>query len=205
MKKGNYYNKFDFFNITSKDLTKGYIISNFKTYQQTQNKSCGPCCVKMVLEHYNKNVDYNESVLCSEMNTKDYPLGTALIDIISWLKQKGYKYISSIEYKKDKNGLCFSSYEKFRSFVLKNLKQGYPIIVENIEYGGHYRVIIGLDIQSKVKEEDMLIFADPYDLNDCSDQDGYTFCSADKFYYMWFDEHCLNENERKQPFIVIKN
>jgi len=204
MKKGRYYNKFDFFNMKSSDLTKGYIISNFRTYQQTKQNSCGPCCVKMVLEHYNKGVIYDEDMLCKEMHTKDYPLGTTLIDIVNWLKDKNFSYTSSLEHKKDKDGLCFSSYEKFRSFILRNLKQGNPIIVENVEYGGHYRVIIGLDIQSSVIEEDMLIFADSEDLNDCSGQDGYSFDSADKFYSMWFDVHCLNANERKQPFIVIK-
>lgn len=204
MKKGRYYNKFDFYNLTSEDLTEGYLISRFKTFQQTRDNTCASCCVKMVLEHYEQGSRYDELALVKELNTKSYPYGTTLISIINFIKNKGYKIESSLDKKKDKNGLCFSTYQKFKDFVLKNLKKEQPLIVENVDYGGHYRVIIGLDQQSNGIEEDMLIFADPSDLNDCSGQDGYTFFPAHRFYYMWFDDNCLNQDEKKQPFVVIK-
>ena len=48
----------------------------------------------------------------------------------------------------------------------KNTEKRYPIIIENVEAGGHYRVIFGYDELSrftKNENNDMLIFSDPAD------------------------------------------
>ena len=77
-------------------------------------------------------------------------------------------------------------------FMKRNLLQGKSIIVENVEFGGHWRVIIGCD----ELYDDVLIFADPFDTSDHK-QDGYTCGSLDRFYWMWFDKR-----ERNQPWLV---
>ena len=49
----------------------------------------------------------------------------------------------------------------------------------------------------------MLIFADPSDCYD-GNEDGYNYFPAEKFFYMWFDSECLKEENRIQPFVIIK-
>ena len=123
--------------------------------------------------------------------------------MVSTLKYFNFDIYSSIDAPRDENGLCFSTYLKFKNFVLDNLKLGYPIIVENIDWGGHYKIIIGFDSPSSKIEQDMLIFADPYDSYD-GNYDGYNYCAAEQFFDMWFDDHCLEKKYKKQPFILVK-
>ena len=72
----------------------------------------------------------------------------------------------------------------------------------NVDYGGHYKVIIGYDEVDKNPDHDMLIFADPLDLND-GVQDGYNYFPADRFFYMWFD-NAGGRRETKQGFLTIR-
>lgn len=96
----------------------------------------------------------------------------------------------------------FKNFGEFRELVLENLALGRPIMVENIEWGGHWRVIIGYDgAGTEVTQDDVLIFAEPYDTTD-HEQDGYSFGSARRFYSMWFDHSMLPKKQRKQPWLV---
>ena len=75
---------------------------------------------------------------------------------------------------------------QFPQFVQGKLQKGIPIIVDNIDWGGHYRIIIGYDTMGDdCFENDVLIMADPYDTTDHL-QDGYGIEPAARFYYMWF-------------------
>ena len=65
--------------------------------------------------------------------------------------------------------------------ITENLSSNRPIMVENIDWSGHWRVIIGYD--SCGDEGDVLILADPYDVTDHC-QDGYVIESFDKFFSM---------------------
>ena len=50
MPKRAYYYHHDFFTMSNdEELT---ILQNFKTFQQTENYTCGPVCVQMILEYY---------------------------------------------------------------------------------------------------------------------------------------------------------
>ena len=91
----------------------------------------------------------------------------------------------------------------FQKFVIENLSAGKPIIVENVDWGGHWRVIIGYDSleTSDLLYDDVLIFADPYDTSD-HNQDGYAIQSFDRFFSMWFDNHILPEKERNQAWLI---
>lgn len=204
-----YYNNFDYFNITNKD--KGFenliILKKFKTMLQTLSYTCCVCCAIMMLNYlvgggYNKK---DEKHIAKLMNCVPYT-GTDLKDALAYFEREGQKYnfnvISSISYQKNKNGLCFPTFRKFKKFVIDMLNKGYPILVENVDYGGHYKVIIGYDSVDENYENDMLIFADPSDFND-GKRDGYSIFPADRFFNMWFDNHCLSEKYRLQPFIVL--
>ena len=210
---GKYYNLYNFYNIKSEDASKFsslVLLNCFKTIQQSKDNTCAPCCAIMVLNYFDDNrfTQKDEMRLAKMMGTKSFPYGTDLKNFVEFFNKTSddehqYQCLSSIDYKKDKNGLCFSTFKQFKKFVLDNLKKGYPIIVENVDYGGHYKIIIGYDEVSKNSDEDILIFADSEDIND-EEKDGYNIFPADRFYYMWFDDHCLSNEYRKQPFIVVK-
>lgn len=210
---GKYYNLYNFYNIKSEDASKFsslVLLNGFKTIQQSKDNTCAPCCAIMVLNYFDDNrfTQKDEMRLAKMMGTKSFPYGTDLKNFVEFFNkisddEHQYQCLSSIDYKKDKNGLCFSTFKQFKKFVLDNLKKGYPIIVENVDYGGHYKIIIGYDEVSKNSDEDILIFADSEDIND-EEKDGYNIFPADRFYYMWFDDHCLSNEYRKQPFIVVK-
>lgn len=142
------------------------------------------------------------------MNCRPFPLGTNLKDLVkfldSFVKDNNLAVVSSINYKKNKDGLCFPTFKQFKNFVISMLKKSYPIIVENVDYGGHYKIIIGYDCVNNNYANDMLIFADPSDFND-NNKDGYSIFAAERFFYMWFDNHCFDEEDRLQPFVLIKN
>ena len=84
-------------------------------------------------------------------------------------------------------------------------KNGYPILVESVYYGGHYQVIIGYDSRTENGGylNDVLIFADSSDKTD-DYIDGYTYFSAFKFFRMWFDDRFLPIEHRQQPYVVVK-
>ena len=86
-------------------------------------------------------------------------------------------------------------------FVRETLTAGHPILVENIEWGGHWRVIIGYDdMKTENTLDDVLIMADPYDTSDHK-QDGYTVNNAERFFSMWLDPH-MPEGQQEQAFII---
>ncbi len=193
--KNKYYNNFDFYN--KKSTGNFHLIEKFKTIQQNESNSCGPICAKMILNHYLQNVDIGEDELIKIFNSRPYPVGTSLKDMIIGIKKIcDNSILSSLDSDK------FESFEDFKKFVLKYIDNKIPIIVENVDYGGHYRVIIGYDEVSSNKSQDMLIFADPSDFND-GKEDGYNYFPAERFFYMWFDAKCLNKDEKQQPFIII--
>ena len=48
-------------------------------------------------------------------------------------------------------------------FAQDSLREGSPIIVENVDWGGHWRVIIGYDTMGTESPlDDVLILMDPY-------------------------------------------
>ena len=210
-----YYNDYDFFNITNEceGFENLYIINHFETFQQSTEETCASCCVIMLLNYlegggfrvYKKS---DEISLAKALKTKKFPCGTNLENIVDFLKNdkiiaKKYDVVSSLDYKKDDNGFCFSNFKEFKNFVISSLKEKYPIIVENVDYGGHYKIIIGYDCVNENFEDDVLIFADSADFGDAN-KDGYSIYPAERFFFMWFDDHCLSANAKKQPFVLLK-
>lgn len=78
-------------------------------------------------------------------------------------------------------------------------------MVENVDWGGHWRVIIGYDTMGTddLTSSDVLIMADPYDTADHL-QDGYVVVPAEKFFYMWFDSHLFAAGDRKQQWLAAE-
>ena len=186
-----YYPQINFYEMTS--TTDRIILTHYPTYQQTTEYTCGPASALTVLNYFgDKNFD--EKTLAKTMETKPQ-IGTSLGNMVKFFKSIGWEVQSSLD------APPFDEYE-FQKFVVENLSAGKPIIVENVEWGGHWRVIIGYDsLGTSELYDDVLIFADPYDTSD-HNQDGYTIGSLDRFFYMWFDHCMLPENERNQAWLI---
>ncbi len=186
-----YYPRIDFYNMNS--TADRIILPHYPTYQQTTEFSCGPAAALTVLNFFD-NRDFDEQALIERMETKPQ-VGTSLGNMVKFFKSIGWKVQSSFDTPP------MDEFE-FQKFVMKNLAAGNPIIVENVEWGGHWRVIIGYDsLKTEKIDDDVLIFADPYDTTDAA-QDGYSFGSFDRFYWMWFDHNILPEGERNQAWLI---
>lgn len=187
-----YYPHLDFYNMTSTD--NRIILKHYPTYQQTTEYSCGNAAALTVLYYYG-NRDFDEATLIKRMKTKPL-IGTSLGNMVKFFKSIGWNVQSSL----DKPPMDEFQFQKF---VMKNLLLGKPIMVENVEFGGHWRVIIGVDTMGTADNlcDDVLIFADPFDTSD-HNRDGYTIGSLDRFYCMWFDHNMLPKRERNQPWLI---
>lgn len=186
-----YFTQPDFYNMTSTD--DRIILPHYPTYQQTTDYSCGPAAALTVLKYFG-NHDFDEATLIKRMKTST-TVGTSLSNMVKFFRELGWDVQSSL----DKPPI--DEFE-FQKFVVESLKQGKPILVENVEFGGHWRVIIGCDgMDTENLYDDVLIFADPFDTSDHK-QDGYAIESLDRFYSMWFDAHMLPKSERNQPWLI---
>lgn len=186
-----YYSHADFQNMIS--TADRIILTNYPTCQQMTDYSCGPCAALTVL-YYFGNRDFDEATLVKAMKTKPI-VGTTLGNMVKFFRELGWNVQSSL----DRPPL--DEFE-FQKFVIRNLSAGRPIIVENVEWGGHWRVIIGVDTMgTEDLSDDVLIFADSFDTSD-HHPDGYAIGSLDRFFAMWFDHSMLPKKERNQPWLI---
>lgn len=200
VKDSPYYKTLDFFNVKSTDTLT--ILSNYKTYQQTTEVTCGPAAALTVL-YYAGNMNWDEHKIASIMGTKQ-GTGTDTSGMVKFFKTIGWDVKSSLTAAK-KDGTTFANVKEFKDFVISNLKNNTPIMVENIDWGGHWRVIIGYDTMgTETVADDVLILADSYDTADHF-QDGYVINPVEKFYYMWFDSHMLPKGQKTQQWLTVKS
>lgn len=194
--KSVYYTRPDFYNMQSNaGLT---ILPHFKTAQQETEYSCGPACALMVMRYLDANTIATEQELCKEMHTSTVK-GTRTVGMVEYFKKKGTAWgvesCLTMRSPQDDKG--------FKDFIIKRLREGKPIIVENIEWGGHWRVIIGYDSMGTDSiGDDVVIMAEPYDTTDHY-QDGYTVSSAQRLFYMWFDAHLFPTDEQNKQWLCI--
>lgn len=201
-----YFNSLDFFHMKSNQqgLT---ILSHYKTYQQTTETTCGPAAALTVLYHFG-NKDYEELQLadlmgCLTERNERGEIGTSTSNMAKFFSSIGWSVESSQNHS-DAGGMSFTSPSEFKAFVLEHLKNSTPIMVENIDWGGHWRVIIGYDtINTEQTHDDILIMMDSYDVADHK-QDGYVVQSMEKFYYTWFDINMLPTNQKNQQWLAVK-
>ena len=134
----------------------------------------------------------------------DQPLVRTPTDsIVNVFKNRGFNVTSSFDTQQE-DGKSFNSVEDFYHFVKSKLKENAIIIVENIEWGGHWRVIIGYDDMGKPDNTSthVLIFADPYDTTD-HNQNGYTIRSVERFFGSWFDHDVMPANQKIQQYVCV--
>lgn len=198
VKQSPYYSCLDYYNLTSTNTLT--LLPKYKTYQQTTEITCGPAAALTVLVHFN-NTSWDELRIAKIMGTKP-ELGTDIKGMVRFFKQIDWDVKSSL-ITANNDGTTFATVKEFKEFVLSNLKNNTPILIHNIDWGGHWRVIIGYDTMgTETTVDDVLILADSYDTADHF-QDGYVVNPVEKFYYMWFD-HMLPKGQLQQQWIVAK-
>lgn len=189
-----YYPRINYYEMTSTDSR--VILTHYPTYQQTTDYSCGPAIVLTVLNYFGET-NFDELKLMKIMESKP-SIGTSLSNMVRFFKDLGWNVQSSLETPQ------FKDENEFQKFIMKTLSDGKPIMVENVDWGGHWRVIIGYDSIGTEDnfEDDVLILVDPYDVSDHC-QDGYVIDSFSKFFSSWFDHNMLPKEESEQPWLVV--
>ena len=171
------------------------ILSGFKTYQQTTDYSCAAVCVQMLEAYAGKNI-HSEAELIKLMDINPQR-GVTTDQLAKFLAKQGWQVEKSSSKKQ------LNSYEEFVEFVELNIANKLPIFVESSIWGGHWRLIIGIDKRGNdIAEDDVLIMADPMDIAD-DVQDGYTIVNAGQFFYSWFDGN-FGPMRRNRQWVVAK-
>ena len=118
MPKRAYYYHHDFFTMSNdEELT---ILQNFKTFQQTENYTCGPVCVQMILEYYKDKVQTKEEVKKEQKSKKKK--GTEIVNIVNFFKKKKYEIDCSLTRKSNKEGYIFPDFLSFSKFCHRKSK-----------------------------------------------------------------------------------
>ena len=195
IKNSPYFPQLDIYNMKSNENL--IILSNFKTQQQNTGYTCGPVAANMVVQHFNGQPLHKEMEIAKIMGTNKFN-GTTTKEMVKYFDYIGWETRSSVK------NIAPETYEDFLKFVTTNLKDNTPIIVENVDWGGHWRVIMGYDsMGTKHTGDDVLFMADPFDTSDHL-QDGYNILSAERFFYMWFDHQLFKKADQNKQWLIAK-
>lgn len=141
-----------------------------RSFQQTTSYTCGPACLITLLRFYDRDGD--ELTIGKEAGCTPAK-GTSPSGMVDWLKAHDF----DVDW--GENG----SLKQLRD----NLGKGIPTLVEWIDWGGHWVLVVGYDTRgTETERDDLIIFADPADSLD-GDRDGLTTFHARRFEAMWFD------------------
>ena len=190
-----YYMINDFYNMKS-DASL-HILSNFETYQQTTEYSCGSAAALMVLEYFGIH-DYNELEIC-ELAGTDTSRGTSVEGLQSFLDSLGFRLDCHAETEPR-----FGDIEECEAYLIQTIDGGAPVLVDWVDWHGHWQTIIGIDTcGTDSPYDDVLIMADSYDVTDHY-QDGYYTVPFGRFYDMWREGPCAEKSvPYEQPFIAV--
>jgi hypothetical protein len=152
------------------DSNPHLVMLPIRAFQQTTSYTCGPAALLTLLRHYEKDGD--EMTIADEARcTPDK--GTDPDNMVAWLEAHGFQ-VTWGEH---------GSLDLLRG----NLERGVPTLVEWIDYGGHWVVVVGYDTRgTDTPWDDVIHFADPADDHD-DERDGLTSFNALRFDAMWFD------------------
>lgn len=91
----------------------------------------------------------------------------------------------------------------FVKWLTGHLKENRAVMVEWVDWNGHWQAIIGYDNNGTPSiGDDTLIFADPYDTSDHS-QDGYYVYPLERWFFMWHDRSIAPKPFQLQPYIIV--
>ena len=101
------------------------MLTYYPTYQQTTEYTCGPAAALTVLYYYGNHA-YDEMSLAKIMKTND-KTGTSLFSMVNFFKGIGWNVRTGF------GSAPFATYDDFKKFTQDTLKEGTPIMVENVE------------------------------------------------------------------------
>lgn len=185
-----YYTGIDFDTLKSNDHLTVIPLKSFR--QQVTNYSCGAVAAMTVLSYYKRpanNTDDEEIRIAHEI----YPdvsdkTGVNPAQLASWFNRNSWNATWNTG--------------GSRQMLLDNLKAGVPTIVEWIDWGGHWVVVVGYDTRGTENIwDDVILFADSVDCHD-DRVDGITYANYGQFDAMWFDAHYFPENMSNRAYVV---
>jgi len=184
------------------------LLPKFRTYQQTSERSCGAACVLMGLNRFGIT-DVSEAELDREMDIRyinnpqaDGSYGASTDAVAGAFTDRGFTVQSSRD-TAGEDGITFPDEENFAEYLNRNLRAGNLLLTESVEWGGHWMVLIGYDsMGTENYEDDVLVFADPYDTTDQC-QDGYLTRSFERYFATWFDHAVMPPDERVQQYVLV--
>ncbi len=192
--QSRYYVANDFFRMKS-DATL-HILSQFQTYQQTTEYTCGAASALMVLNWFGQK-QYHEKAIAGLLETHATKGSSVesiadLFDLIGW----NVDAHASTDRR-------FQTVEAAEQTIIDYIDRGIPIMVDWVDWAGHWQVLIGIDTcGTATPYDDVLIFADPYDVTDHK-QDGYYTYPLGRFFGMWREGPCSGKNvPYQQPFVA---
>ena len=189
-----YYVINDYYNMESGDTL--HILSHFDTYQQTTEYSCGAASALMVLHYY--GVDDYDELQIGDLVHLDLVTGTSVEGLADFYTDLGW----NVDAHADVNPR-FDSLEEAEAWLIEKLDAGVPVMVDWVDWTGHWQVVIGLDeCGNDNPDDDVLILADPYDVTDHY-QDGYYTFPYSRFFEMWREGVCAQKDvPYEQPFVA---
>jgi hypothetical protein len=172
--------------MTNLEPTAQRTLLKLRAFQQTTDYTCGPSALLTLTRFYGGNGD--EMQIAKETGcNKDK--GTNPQQMVQWLNSQGFQA------KFAENGSL--------DMLRENLKNGVPTLIEWIDWGGHWVIVVGYDTMgTETLDDDVLLFADPADCHDGC-QEGLTWFNAQRFDAMWFDAFLFDKPMHK-IFITVK-
>ena len=187
--QSRYYVANDYFHMKS-DATL-HILSQFQTYQQTTEYTCGAASALMVLNWFGQK-QYHEKAVAGLLETHSTK-GSSVERIADFFDLIGWNVDSHASIHRR-----FQTIEDAEHAIIDYIRRGIPIMVDWVDWAGHWQVLIGIDTcGTDTPYDDVLIFADPYDVTDHK-QDGYYTYPLGRFFGMWREGPCA---EKAQPYL----
>ena len=188
-----YYVRRDYYDMESSGTL--HLIPKFRTYQQTTEYSCGCAAALMVLDHY--GIDQYEELEIAELAGTDTSKGTSVEGLQSFFESIGFETDAHAgeDYR-------FQDIEEAEQYFIDSIDAGIPVMLDWLDWRGHWVVLIGIDTMNDLSPyDDVLIFADSYDVTD-HDQDGYDIYPLGRFFDMWREGVCAQKTvPYEQPFV----
>ncbi len=177
-----------------------YVSLGVKGYQQTTDYTCAPAAVMSLLHWYNllpkqELTAQTEMRISREMGTRDMQSpqpGTTTEEMVKWLESNGFVVLAGQD----------GTLELLRSY----LNKGIPVLVEWIDWGGHWVVATGYHAayESPAKGPDTIFFADPSShWGNPNNPDGISSFNAWRFRDMWFDAQYLNPGKITRNVYIV--
>ena len=193
-----YFGSVDVFELQPTDSLA--ILPHYRTYQQTTDYTCGAASTVMLMAYYGvyDETQHDERSMAEAMHLS-YDSGIQAGSIAEYLAALDWHVeVSTMGETRFDSGDYGQDVSDFSAWALENLRDGHPILVDWIDWNGHWQTIIGYDTMGNADfGDDVLIMADPYDTSDHC-QDGYYIVNAERFFSMWVDHLFLTEGNRQQ-------